>query len=275
MTNIEYSTNFYLMCIALILLFGSHFLFSLFKPLRMAWWKYLGRKNYTKFQMTLRLIAYYVAVIAFCLSPSEGQILWDFSSNVLIQILFLPFFLVVMIVNLSVQGGAAKDPTNIAQQMASGDKKHVVPTGSTYGWNRVTRHPTWWSLLLLFSMCLVLFPVNTSLLILASAHILWLVVGMIHQDKRIRQEMDLEGYFKETSFWPFVAILQKRNRFVFGEIKPLGLGVGVFSAAIFFVSYQFESTELALIIFLLSRAVWMIITQMIIPVLSYRDKVGA
>ena len=67
------------------------------------------------------------------------------------------------------------------------------------------------------------------------------ILGCAHQDWRRRRAAGSarEGFFAETSFLPFVAILQGRNRLVVGELRPgaLAAAAAVF-VALFFVHHR-------------------------------------
>ena len=71
---------------------------------------------------------------------------------------------------------------------------------------------------------------------------LYSVLGCAHQDWRRRRSGggELDRFFAETSFFPFVAIAKRRNRLVFRELRPLVLLV----AAVLFVAVFFSHHRL-------------------------------
>lgn len=105
---------------------------------------------------------------------------------------------------------------------------------------RITRHPAFMGVALAgLSHCLV----NPAAIDRAffGGMAIYAVAGCAHQDWRRRRAggAELAPFFAETSFFPFVAILSGRNRFVFDELRPLVLlAAAALYAAIFFFHHR-------------------------------------
>ena len=93
---------------------------------------------------------------------------------------------------------------------------------------RVTRHPAFMGLAI-FGFAHLL--VNHTALdhVFFGGTLAYSLLGAAHQDWRKRRiaDRDLERYFAETSFFPFLAIATGRNRF-----EPRELGTGALAAAL-------------------------------------------
>lgn len=96
---------------------------------------------------------------------------------------------------------------------------------------RITRHPAFMGVALAGLAHWLVNPAPIDRAFFGGMAI-YAVLGCAHQDWRRRRSggASLERFFAETSFLPFVAIAQGRNRFVFGELRPAILAV---AAALF------------------------------------------
>lgn len=100
---------------------------------------------------------------------------------------------------------------------------------------RITRHPAFMGVALAgLAHCLVNpAPIDRAFF---GGMAIYAVAGCAHQDWRRRRAggAELAPFFAQTSFLPFVAIVSGRNRFVFGELRPLVLiAAAALYAAIF------------------------------------------
>lgn len=86
---------------------------------------------------------------------------------------------------------------------------------------RITRHPGFMGVALAGLAHLLVNPAPIDRAFFGGLF-LYCLVGCAHQDWRRRRAGGpvLEPFFAETSFLPFVAILQGRNRLVFRELRP-------------------------------------------------------
>ncbi|AJD49920.1 denitrification regulatory protein [Isoalcanivorax pacificus W11-5] len=104
---------------------------------------------------------------------------------------------------------------------------------------RITRHPAFMGVALMGAAHLL---VNHSLLdrVFFGGLLLYALLGCAHQDWRRRQagEPGTREYFAETSFLPFVAILQGRNRLVLRELNPLALVLAVLLFGLIFLFHH-------------------------------------
>lgn len=110
------------------------------------------------------------------------------------------------------------------------------PGSGALGVLRITRHPAFMGVAIMgFAHLLVNYAAIDR--VFFGGLLAYSILGCIHQDWRRRQTEQSERgqYFAETSFFPFVAILQRRNRLVLRELSPVAVGIGiVVYVAIFF-----------------------------------------
>jgi uncharacterized membrane protein len=96
------------------------------------------------------------------------------------------------------------------------------------GAERITRHPFFSGLVLIFGAHVILAPHLTGM-IFAAGWVVLTLVGAAHQSRRLmgRHGEAYEEYLKKTSAIPFVAILQRRQRIVWSELPWVHLAAGV------------------------------------------------
>ncbi|MBY0398801.1 NnrU family protein [Myxococcota bacterium] len=114
---------------------------------------------------------------------------------------------------------------------ASGRRGHDGAGSTARGALRITRHPAFMGVALAGFAHLLVNPAPIDRAFFGGM-VVYSILGCAHQDWRRRRAGGpaLEGFFAETSFLPFVAIAEGRNRLVVGELPKLGL---VASAALF------------------------------------------
>lgn len=110
------------------------------------------------------------------------------------------------------------------------------PGSGAVGALRITRHPGFMGVAVFGLAHLLVNPAPIDRLFFGGA-LVYSILGCAHQDWRRRRASgaELERFFAETSFLPFVAILQGRNRLVLGELRRGAL----FAAAAVFVAIFF------------------------------------
>ena len=110
------------------------------------------------------------------------------------------------------------------------------PGSSAKGVLRITRHPAFMGVAILgFSHLLVNYSAIDR--VFFGGTLLYSLLGSAHQDwrKRLSPDAELQRFFAETSFFPFVAIAAGRNRFEPRELRPTALIAGVILYALVFV----------------------------------------
>lgn len=102
-----------------------------------------------------------------------------------------------------------------------------------YGLTRITRHPAFMALGLWGLSHTLLNSYLTDVLFFGG-FFAFALLGCWHQDQRKRalQGEKLSGFFAETSFLPFGAILGGRNRLVWRELPLWGFAAGVAASAV-------------------------------------------
>jgi len=140
---------------------------------------------------------------------------------------WLTMLIMFVALNLVVIGFASPNPvSNLTSRFG----------GGAVGVLRITRHPAFMGVAL-FGLAHLLVnhtPIDRAFF---GGLVVYPVLGCAHQDWRRRQAggAALEPFFAATSFLPFVAIAQGRNRFVPGELRPVLLLVtAALYLAIFF-----------------------------------------
>lgn len=134
--------------------------------------------------------------------------------------------LMLLAVLLLVLGYSRLNPVSSFMESAASGAKGML---------RITRHPVFMGLGI-FGLAHLL--VNHSAIDRAffGGMFLYSLLGAAHQDwrRRLSEKPELQRFFAETSFFPFVAIATGRNRFEPREIRPAALiAAGVIFALVF------------------------------------------
>ena len=110
------------------------------------------------------------------------------------------------------------------------------PGSSAIGVLRITRHPAFMGVAILgFSHLLVNYSVIDR--VFFGGMFLYSLLGSAHQDwrRRLSANRELQSFFAETSFFPFVAIATGRNRFEPRELRLSALIAGVIIFGLLFL----------------------------------------
>lgn len=96
------------------------------------------------------------------------------------------------------------------------------------GVQQVTRHPFFSGIAIWAAAHALLAPSTVSLVFFAGVVVLSFVGGL-HQDRRLVAELGepYRAYAAATSFWPFVAVITKRQKINWREQPWFGYGVGI------------------------------------------------
>ena len=125
--------------------------------------------------------------------------------------------------------GFSRNPTIV------GADKLLKSEDPARGVIRITRHPIMWAFMLWSGAHIVAVP-SVRALIFFGAMLLLAAVGTLFLDARKRANPDWPRFAAVTSYIPFVAIAQGRNRLVWREIGWLrpAIGIAVFLAVLSF-----------------------------------------
>lgn len=179
----------------------------------------IGEKPYRGLYSLISLVAVVWMVRAYLVVPRET--LWE--AFPWMKYLLQAFMIPAMI--LLVGGLFGANPTIIGQDGR-------VKKGAL-GMIRITRHPFMWAVML-WSLGHILVKGDSGSLIFFGGFLLMSLMGPGLIDRRKRASLGPEWakFEKETSVVPFVAILQGRNKFVWGEIGlwRIALAVGLYAA---------------------------------------------
>lgn len=101
-------------------------------------------------------------------------------------------------------------------------------TAPARGIQQVTRHP-FFSGVALWAAAHALLSVHPATFVFFLGFVVLSMVGGFHQDRRLIAELGerYRAYVASTSFWPFVAIVTKRQRVRWGEQPWLGYAIGL------------------------------------------------
>ena len=193
--------------VAAVAFVGTHFIMS--HPLRRSLVGAMGERGFSAFYSAVALVTFGMMIVAYRAVPlaaplwSVGDGLWALST------------LVMLIASVLFVGSLIKNPT-LAGGLTSASNAQAR---GVYG---ITRHPMMWSFAL-WGMCHILvFPVEKNI-ILAGAIIVLALVGASFQDRK-KSSIDPEGWLawmRQTSYFPFVAIAERRA--TFGNFRPHAL----------------------------------------------------
>ena len=143
---------------------------------------------------------------------------------------WLTVLLMFVALNLMLLGFSSPNPVSALMGPAAGSAVGAV------GALRITRHPAFMGVAL-FGVAHLLVNHAPIDRVFFGGVALYSVVGCADQDWRRRRTggAELDRFFAETSFFPFVAIAERRNRLVFRELRPVVLlaAAGLFLAVFF------------------------------------------
>lgn len=104
-------------------------------------------------------------------------------------------------------------------------RHRVVPAR---GVQQITRHPFFSGIAIWAGAHMLLAPSSVSFVYFLGLFLLTFIGGM-HQDRRLACELGepYRAYLAATSFWPFVAVVTKRQKIVWPEQPWFGYGLGI------------------------------------------------
>ena len=102
-----------------------------------------------------------------------------------------------------------------------------------FGTERITRHPFFTAIVLLFAPHLILAPTSTGF-VFAAVWLAVILVGTINQEGKLRERWGegYDRYLAETSAVPFAAIFAGRQRLVLGELPWPFFAAGLSGAVV-------------------------------------------
>ncbi|MDQ0472943.1 NnrU family protein [Labrys wisconsinensis] len=178
---------------------GTHFILS--HPLRRPLVAVLGEAGFAVFYSAIAALSLGATVWAYRAAPvtwpawAVGDGLWAVAT------------VVMLAASILLLGSLVRNPA-----LAGGTTP--AATAQARGVYAVTRHPMMWAFALWGACHILVFPIAKNV-ILSGAIILLALVGAALQDRK-RASRDPQGWAAwqgRTSYWPFVAILQRRAAF--------------------------------------------------------------
>lgn len=188
----------------------------------------IGETGYLVAFSVLSLAALVWMVMAFNASDSGGFVWYHAGKIQYVSVVLMLFALV-----LGIGGLIGANPTSVGGKVAgSGDP--------ATGFLRITRHPFLVSVVI-WSIAHLLVRGEMRAIVFFGGLGLLAAVGTVLIDAKTSRRLgaEWERFRDATSIIPFLAIIQGRNRFSFGELKVWRLAIGV---AAFVVILAFHST---------------------------------
>ncbi len=176
-------------------------------PLRWVLVRWLGERGFQALFSLLSVLSLGFFIYAFGASPCVP--LWLLPRGAL----WLPLLIVPWAYFLLVGAFTVPNPTSVGQE------RLLRQAGLARGVLRITRHPFLWAVAL-WSAVHLLVNGNLAAALFFGALLLSAVIGTRDIDRK-RALVDPRGfaqYRAETSNWPFLAILTRRNRLVLREL---------------------------------------------------------
>jgi uncharacterized membrane protein len=205
------------LCLASAAFLLAHFVSS--TPLRPALVGALGEKGYLGLYSLATFATLGWMIWAYGKAPVEP--LWP-------GLRLLPALLMPLSLILVVCGVLSKNPT------AVGQAKLLKAPEAAQGILRVTRHPVMWGFML-WSGAHVLARGELKSLVFFGSFLVLASLGALLIDARKARALgeDWQRFAQATSYFPFVAILQGRNRLVLAEIGWRNPAIGLVLYALF------------------------------------------
>lgn len=211
-------TQLYLASAAFLL---THFVPS--TPLRPALANRIGEKGYLGAYSLVAFATLGWMIWAYGKAPVEP--LWQ--GLRLAPAIAMPFAFVLIACGLF-----ARNPT------AVGQAKALKADEPARGMLRVTRHPMMWGFIL-WSAAHILARGEMKSTVFFGTFLLLAALGALLIDRRKEQTLgeDWQRFAKATSYFPFLAIVQGRNRFDAAEIGWRNPAIGVALTIVFFLAH--------------------------------------
>ncbi len=191
---------------------ASHMLLSSSKP-RAALVKRLSTRGF---------LGVYSLVAIFTFVP----IGWIYLNNRHVGELVWNFYGVGWVRNLAITLAALSLTLTLASISQAGPTSLLGQGQSARGLLRITRHPMFLSLGF-WGLSHMLLNSFTSDVVFFGGFFVFGVVGCLHQDMRWRKDETMAGFFAETSFFPFLAILTGRTTLPLRELPYKSLAIGL------------------------------------------------
>ena len=197
---------------------ATHFITS--TPLRGMLVKALGEKAYTALYSLLAFATLGWMIWAYNRAPLEP--LW-------VGLRWLPAVAMPFAFVLLACGLLSRNPT------AVGAAKLLKNPEPAQGIIRVTRHPVMWAFML-WSLAHLLARAEHTALVFFGGFLLLAALGAVVMEQRKARTLgeDWQRFAAVTSYFPFLAILQGRNRFDAREIGLRNPAIGLALYALFF-----------------------------------------
>ncbi|HUK04395.1 MAG TPA: NnrU family protein [Burkholderiales bacterium] len=206
----------YILYAATITFLATHFLSS--TPLRPALARVLGEKGYLGLYTLVAFLALGWMIWAYKRAPTE--VLWP--GLRLAPAIAMPFAFVLLACGLF-----ARNPTAVGQARA------LESDEPARGMLRVTRHPMMWGFIL-WSASHILARGELKSLVFFGGFLVLAALGALLIDRRKEATLgeDWQRFAKATSYFPFLAIAQGRNRFDAKEIgwRNPAIGLALYAA---------------------------------------------
>ena len=200
----------------------THFVSS--TPLRAAMVKAMGEKAYTGIYSLAAFATLGWMIWAYNKAPLEP--LWpaQWSGLRLLSAIVMPFSFVLLACGL-----LSRNPTLV------GADKLLRSPDPARGVIRVTRHPVMWAFIL-WSLAHLLARGEHMASVFFGGFLLMAALGALLMDRRKARTLgdDWQRFAAVTSYFPFLAILQGRNRFNAREIGWRNPAIGLALYALFF-----------------------------------------
>jgi len=208
----------YVLYAATIAFLATHFISS--TPLRPLLAQAIGERGYTVAYSLLAFATLGWMIWAFNRTPSEP--LWE--GLRLAPAVLMPFSFVLLACGL-----LSRNPTAVGQARA------MASDEPARGIIRVTRHPMMWGFIL-WAIAHILARGEMKATVFFGAFLVLAALGALLIDRRKEKALgaDWQRFAAVTSYFPFLAIAQGRNRFDAAEIGWRNPAIGLALYALFF-----------------------------------------
>jgi uncharacterized membrane protein len=175
----------------------------------------LGEKAFLGAYSLLAVATFIPLVWAYLANRHSGGLAWNLAGLPGAR----PLAMALAVIGIALVAGAVTQPS---PALAG-----ITKAWGSRGLTRITRHPLFMGIAIWALGHLLLNGFVTDLLFFGSL-LVFSLAGAAHQDarKRVTERERLAPFFAQTSFWPFGAILEGRNRLVWSELPWIALAIG-------------------------------------------------
>lgn len=211
----------YILYAATITFLATHFISS--TPLRPALARAIGEKGYLGVYTLAAFATLGWMIWAYGKAPLEP--LWP--GLRLAPAIAMPFAFILLACGL-----LSRNPT------AVGQAKALQASEPARGIIRVTRHPMMWGFIL-WAASHILARGEMKATVFFGAFLVLAALGALLIDRRKEKTLgeDWQRFARVTSYFPFLAIAQGRNKFSAAEIGWRNPGIGLALCAVFFLAH--------------------------------------